>query len=210
MVDKQIIPFSLDLNEVPVDNSLAIVPMPDQPESLKVIPPPRKLAYFARVHEPVLPPLPERLRLKDAPPKGSVVKLAPGVTLLPPKDDEVLTDAKFDKSGNLICAKYSSRPTIDGVRAHPSKVKFIPLKKTPKRPAPPLEKEGKQHRTTIAMLDVCTLHHRDLIDALQQHNTLLAKNVDKLTELWQPEREEHRKLTRRYELHVMCNMCKKY
>jgi hypothetical protein len=64
---------------------------------------------------------------------------------------------KFDKLGQVICAKYTTgtpRPTIDGVWSNPAKVKFIPPRETPKRPAPPLERDEKHPRVTIAMLDM--------------------------------------------------------
>jgi hypothetical protein len=97
----------MDLNQILVDNSLAIVLVKD-PLPLAIIPPkplaptkPRSYerAYFAQIHAPTLPSPPERLLLKDAPPKGPIIKVPAYTKLLPPKDDEVLTKVKMDKLG---------------------------------------------------------------------------------------------------------------
>jgi hypothetical protein len=144
MEEKQIIPHGMDLNQIPVNNSLAIVLVEDPPP-LAVIPPkplalakPRSYerAYFAQVHAPTLPSPPERLLLKDAPPKGPIIKVPADTKLLSPKDNEVLTRVKTDKLGQIICTKYSSHPTIEGICAHPSKVKFLPPKEAPNKALP--------------------------------------------------------------------------
>jgi hypothetical protein len=97
----------MDLNQIPVDNSLAIVLVED-PLPLAVIPPtplapakPRSYerAYFAQVHALTLPSPLERLLLKDAPPKGPIIKVSADTKLLLPKDNEVLTRVKMDKLG---------------------------------------------------------------------------------------------------------------
>jgi hypothetical protein len=145
MANKQIVPYEMDLNQPPpVDDSLAIVPVLE-PTPLVVIPPkPRQQSYgqsyYAQVRQLMLPSSPERLRLKDVPPKGPIIKLSKDIKLFPPKPNEMLTGVKLDKLGQVICAKYTTstpRPTIDGVRAHPMKVKFIPPKEVPKRAPPP-------------------------------------------------------------------------
>jgi hypothetical protein len=103
--------------------------------------------------------------------------------LLPPKANETLTGVKLDKLGQVIYAKYTTgtpRPTIDGVRDHQSKIKFILSKEKPKRPAPPLDRQEKRPRVTLVMLDMRTEHIGQMISTLQQHNTLLMKNVDAL------------------------------
>jgi hypothetical protein len=96
----------------------------------------------------MLPPPPERLFLKDAPPKGPIVRLPQDVKLLSPKVNEMLTGVKLDKLGQVICAKYttgSPHPTIDGGCAHPTKVKFIPPTEVPKRaPPPPQDQASKR------------------------------------------------------------------
>jgi hypothetical protein len=103
--------------------------------------------------------------------------------LLPQKANETLTGVKLDKLGQVIYAKYTTgtpRPTIDRVRDHQSKIKFILSKEKPKRPAPPLDRQEKRPRVTLVMLDMRTEHIGQMISTLQQHNTLLMKNVDAL------------------------------
>jgi hypothetical protein len=116
----------MDLNQPPpVDDSQTIV-LVLEPTPLTVIPPkPRQRrygqSYFAQVCQQTLPSLPECLFLKDAPPKGPIVRLPQDVKLLLPKVNKTLIGVKLDKLGQIICAKYTTgtpRPTIDGVRAH--------------------------------------------------------------------------------------------
>jgi hypothetical protein len=154
MADEQIIPLRMDLNQpLPEDDFLAIIPI-EEPSPLAAIPPKQRpqsygQSYFTQVHQPMLPSQLEHLLLKDAPSKGLIVKLPKDVKLLPPKPNETLTGVKLDKLGQVICAKYTTgtpRTTIDGVRAHPAKVKFIPPKEVPKR-AP------KRQRMTVADLE---------------------------------------------------------
>jgi hypothetical protein len=149
----------MDLNQPSlVDDSQAIIPVLE-PTPLAIIPPkPRQWSYgqsyFAQVCQPTLPPPPERLFLKDASPKGPIVRLPQDVKLLPLKANEMLTRVKLDKLCQVICAKYTTgtpRPTIDGVRAHQSKIKFSLPKEMPKRPAPPLDKQQKRPRVTLAL-----------------------------------------------------------
>jgi hypothetical protein len=86
MARKEIIPFGVDRNKLPPrEDSLAIVPV-EEPLSLAIIPlkqvtmmPPRwsyEQAYYAQVHQPMLPPPQDHLLLKDAPksPKIAVPK----------------------------------------------------------------------------------------------------------------------------------------
>jgi hypothetical protein len=56
--------------------------------------------------------------------KGPVIKLPAGTKLLPLKYNETLVGVKTNKSGEIICAKYSTGECtyLEGVRAHPSKV----------------------------------------------------------------------------------------
>jgi hypothetical protein len=123
MADKQIVPFGMDLNKPPlVNDSQAIIPILE-PTPLTVVPPkPRQWSYgqsyFAQVCQSTLPPLLERLFLKDALPKGPIVRLPQDVKLLPPKANEMLIGVKLDKLGQVIYAKYTTStpcPTIDGV-----------------------------------------------------------------------------------------------
>jgi hypothetical protein len=154
-----------------------------------------------------LPPLPECLFLKDAPPKGPIVRLPQDVKLLPPKANKMLTGVKLNKLGQVICGKYTTgtpRPTIDGVRAHQSKIKFIPPKKTPKRPSLPLDRQEKRPRVTLAMLYMRTKHMGQMISALQQHNTLLMKNVDDVGAKLETKIKEQKRLTRQVEFLFKC------
>jgi hypothetical protein len=112
-------------NPPPVNDSQAIVPILE-PTPLAIIPPkPRQWSYgqsyFTQVRQPMLPPLSERLFLKDALLKGPIIRLPQDIKLLPLKVNETPIGVKLDKLGQVICAKYTTgtpRPTIDGVRAH--------------------------------------------------------------------------------------------
>jgi len=56
--------------------------------------------------------------------------------LLPPKGYEVLTGVKTNKFEDVTCAKYKSVTpctTIDGVRAIPVQIKFVPPKEKKRR-----------------------------------------------------------------------------
>jgi hypothetical protein len=92
--------------------------------------------------------------LEDAPPKGPVLKLPAGTKLLPPKHNETLVGVKTNKSGEIVCTKYNTgdHTYFKGVRAHPSKVKFIPSKDAPKRTLATFETPRK-HRRIVADLE---------------------------------------------------------
>jgi len=75
-----------------------------------------------------------------------------------------------NKKGEVVCTKYTTieRTYFEGVRAHPSKVKFIPPKEalksamataeTPRKRCKTmadLEKELAEQRTIIASLEAC-------------------------------------------------------
>jgi hypothetical protein len=165
MARKEIIPFGVDLNKLlPREDSLAIVPI-EEPLPLAVIPPkqvatvpPRRnydQAYYAQVRQPMLPPPQDRLHMKDAP-KGPKIAIPKDVKLLPPWFNQKLVGVKTNKLREVTCVKYTTatpRVSLDGIRAAPGQVKFIPPRETPKRLAPPLEREEKHPRTTIAMLE---------------------------------------------------------
>jgi hypothetical protein len=55
--------------------------------------------------------------LEGAPPKGPIVTLPKGTKLLLPKPNETLLGVKRNKSGKIVCAKYTTgdRPYIEGV-----------------------------------------------------------------------------------------------
>jgi hypothetical protein len=190
MADKQIVPYGLNLNQLPEeDNSLALV-LVSQPGPLATIPPQPKLktygkSYFAHVHSS-LPSPPKPLFLEDAPPKGPIVRLPADTKLLPPRPNEMLQGAKYDKDDNIIRVNYTTaikRPTIDGVRAHPSKVKFIAPKEAPKRALPRPQDPNpkpKLKKPTVAVL----AHTQDFLikkmHKLEELIDLVTKN-DKVT-----------------------------
>jgi hypothetical protein len=165
MAGKEIIPFGVDLNKLPPrEDSLAIVPV-EETLPLAVIPPkqvtivlPRRnyeQAYYAQVHQPMLPPPQDRLLLKDAPKRPKIV-VPKDVKLLPPRSKEKLVGVKTNKLGEVTYVKYTTatpQVSLDGIRAALGQVKFIPPRETPKRLAPPLEREEKRSRMTIAMLE---------------------------------------------------------
>jgi len=74
------------------------------------------------------------LLLDGAPLKGPIIALSLGTNILPPKNNEKLLGVKTNKKGKVIYAKYTTGECTyyEGVRAHPSKVKFIPPKEDPK------------------------------------------------------------------------------
>jgi hypothetical protein len=93
--------------------------------------------------------------LKDAP-KDPKIAISKDVKLLPPRPNEMLLGVKTNNLGEVSCVKYTTatpRVSLDGIRAAPGQVKFIPPWETPKRPTPPLEREEKHPRMTIAMLE---------------------------------------------------------
>jgi hypothetical protein len=118
------IPYGIDQNKILAEdsNSKALVLVNDA-HPLVAIPPPKPhscgQSYFAR---PVLPSHPQPLLLKGAPPKGPIVKLPEGTKVLSPKPNETMLEVKKNKSGEIVCAKYTTRecPYFEGVHAHPS------------------------------------------------------------------------------------------
>jgi hypothetical protein len=155
MARKEIIPFGVDLNKLPPrEGSLAIIPV-EEPLPLVVIPlkqvatvlPRRNYEQgcYAQVCQPTLPLPQDLLLLKDAQ-KGPNIVVPKDIKLLPPRSNEKLVCVKTNKLGEVTCVKYTTttpRVSLDGIQAAPGQVKFIPLRETPKRPAPPLEREEK-------------------------------------------------------------------
>jgi hypothetical protein len=147
MKDKQIIPHGMDLDQIPVDNSLAIVPVED-PLPLAVIPPkplapakPRSYerAYIAQVHA----------------------------------------------------------PTIEGIRSHPSKVKFLPPKEAPQK-APPQER-WKRQRTIVASLEEQVKFLIELVKSLDKDHKLVSRLMTTTNERIDLECIEHKKLEAKVE-----------
>ena len=108
------------------------------------------------------------LLLEGAPPKGPVVALLVETNILPPKHNEELLGVKTNRKGEVVYAKYTirDRTYFEGVRAHPTKVKFIPPKEAPKstmvasktpwkrcKTMADLEKELAEQREIIASLE---------------------------------------------------------
>jgi len=139
--------------------------------------------------------------LEGAPPKGPIVKLPEGTKILPPKPNETLLGVKRNKSGEIICAKYTmgDRPYFEGVRAHPTKVKFVPPKEVSKQTlaafeAPKrrktvadLEKELRKQGETISSLESnvrflsrCVLNLNEKVDGVERH---IKKIGDRVTAL---------------------------
>jgi septal ring factor EnvC (AmiA/AmiB activator) len=140
--------------------------------------------------------------LEDASSKGPVVKLPAGTKILPPKHNETLVGVKTNKSGEIICAKYSTRERtyFEGVRAHPSKVKFLPPKDAPKcalaaseaphncrKTVADLEKELEAQRATITSMEVslhlhshCIIHTNEKLEDVKKDNKKLDKRVSAL------------------------------
>lgn len=174
MAGKEIVPFT---GKIPKRDELAIVPIEPKPlaviplEPLAIVPPRRRFehAYYAQARQ--LPSPPEKLLLKDAP-KGPKVAIPRGMKLLPPWDNERLVSVKTNRLGEVTCAKYTSAPrvSIEGVRAAPSHVKFIPPKEASKRSTPPLERAPHRPRVTMAMME-------ERVDCLSKQITSL-QNYD--------------------------------
>jgi hypothetical protein len=79
------------------------------------------------------------------------MKLPARTKILPPKHNETLVGVKTNKSGEIVCAKYSTgeRTYFEGVRAYPTKVKFIPPKDAPKH-ALATSEVPRKHCKTVA------------------------------------------------------------
>jgi len=128
-LEKGMIPFGIDLNTILGEEpeTIAIIPI-EETVPLAIIPPqPRYYGqpYFA---EPICT---KPLLLEGAPSKGSIIALPVGTNILPPKRNEKLLGVNTNKKGEVVCAKYttSEHTYFEGVRAHPSKVKFTPQRK---------------------------------------------------------------------------------
>jgi hypothetical protein len=86
-------------------------------------------AYYAQVRQPILPSPPTKMLLEDAP-KGPKIAVPQGTKLLPSTDNEKLIKVKTNKFGDVTCVKYAttSRVSLDGIRAPPGQVRFLPPK----------------------------------------------------------------------------------
>jgi hypothetical protein len=153
--DKRIIPYGLDLNSIPKEDPdcKALIPVSDATPLAAIPTRPHRYSqsYFA---QPVLAAPPHPLLLEDKLLKGPVVQLPAGTKLLPSKHNEMLVGMKTNKKGEIIYAKYSTgeHTYFEGVRAHPSKVKFLPPKEAPKHTLAK-SKTPCKHRKTLADLE---------------------------------------------------------
>jgi septal ring factor EnvC (AmiA/AmiB activator) len=140
--------------------------------------------------------------LEDASPKGPVVKLPTGTKILPSKHNETLVGVKTNKSGDIVCAKYSTgeRTYFEGVHAHQSKVKFLSLKDAPKhtlatsdaprkchKTVADLEKELEAQHATITSMEAslrlysyCIIHTNEKLEDIKKDNKKLDKRVSAL------------------------------
>jgi hypothetical protein len=61
----------------------------------------------------------------------------------------MLVGVKTNKKGEIVYAKYSTgeHTYFEGVRAHPSKVKFLPPEEAPKHALAKAEAQRKRHKT---------------------------------------------------------------
>jgi hypothetical protein len=113
--------------------------------------------------------------LEDKLSKGLVIKLPTGTKLLPSKHNETLVGVKTNKKGEIVCAKYSTGECtyFEGVRAHPSKVKFLPPEEAPKHTLAKAEAPRKR-RKTLANLEKLIEAQQDTISSIE--STLRLQN----------------------------------
>ena len=132
-LDRRLIHFGIDLNTIPREEPESKAIVLAKPKPLASIPP-KPQAYSHSYYTQPFIAAPKPLLLDGPPPKGPIVKLPEGTKILPPKHNEMLMGVKTNKQGEIVCAKYSTgeRSYFEGVRAHPSKVKFVPPKEAPK------------------------------------------------------------------------------
>jgi hypothetical protein len=144
----------------------------------------------------------QHLLLEDKPSKGPVIKLPAGTKLLPPKHNETLIGVKTNKKGEIIRAKYSTREHtyIEGVRAHPSKVKFLPPEEASKHALTKFEAPRKRRKTlvdleklieaqqaiissieaTLRLQNRCFLRMHEKVEDIEKNNKELEKRVSAL------------------------------
>jgi hypothetical protein len=140
--------------------------------------------------------------LEDKLSKEPVVKLPAGTKLLPPKHNETLVGVKTNKKGEIICAKYSTGKCtyFEGVRTHPSKVKFLPPEEAPKHALAKAEAPRKRRKTladleklieaqqatissiesTLRLHNRCFLRMHEKVEDIEKNNKELEKRVSAL------------------------------
>jgi Ulp1 family protease len=109
---------------------------------------------------------------------------------------------KTNKSGEIICAKYSTGECtyLEGVRAHPSKVQFLPPKEAPKhalaksktprkrcKTLADLEKVIEVQQATISSIEAtlrlqgrCFLRTHEKVEDIEKDNKKLDKRLSAL------------------------------
>jgi hypothetical protein len=165
---------------------LAIVPS----KELAVIPPkeivpaPKPQAFYTRTIPCLtLAPSPPRFTVegKLGKPKVLTFCIPKDLNLLLPRPNEMLTELKTNKFGDVTCMKYkktTSRVTLDGVQAMPEQIKVVPPKK---RPSSSFESsEPKHQKTTLATLEKME-ELEQKITRIQQDLAFLAGAIDRLT-----------------------------
>jgi hypothetical protein len=201
--DKRIIPYGLDLNSIPKEdpNCKALIPISNAQPLAAIPPKPHSYSqsYFA---QPVLTAPPQPLLLEDKLSKEPVVKLPTGTKLLPPKHNETLVGVKTNKKGEIVCAKYSTgkHTYFEGVRSHPSKVKFLPPEEAPKHALAKAEAPRKRRKTladleklieaqqatissiesTLRLQNRCFLRMHKKVEDIEKNNKELEKRVSAL------------------------------
>jgi hypothetical protein len=201
--DKRITPYRLDLNSILEEDPdcKALIPVSDAQPLVAIPPRPNSYSksYFA---QPILTAPPQPLLLEDKSLKWPIVKLSAGTKLLLPKYNKTLVGVKTNKSGEIICAKYSigERTYLKGVRTHPSKVKFLPPKEAPKhslaksktphkrrKTLADLEKVIEAQQATISSIEAtlrlqgrCFLHMHEKVDDIEKDNKKLDKRLSAL------------------------------
>jgi septal ring factor EnvC (AmiA/AmiB activator) len=140
--------------------------------------------------------------LEDKPSKRPIIKLPTGTKLLPPKHNETLIGVKTNKKGEIVCAKYSTGKCtyFEGVRAHPSKVKFLPPEEAPKHALAKAEAPRKRRKTladleklieaqqstissieaTLRLQNRCFLRTHEKVEDIEKDNKKLEKRVSAL------------------------------
>jgi septal ring factor EnvC (AmiA/AmiB activator) len=121
---------------------------------------------------------------------------------LPPKHNETLFGVKTNKKGEIICAKYSTgeHTYFEGVRAHPSKVQFLPPKEAPKHALAKSEAPRKRRKTladleklieaqqatissieaTLRLQSRCFLRTHERVEDIEKDNKKIDKRLSAL------------------------------
>jgi hypothetical protein len=178
MADKAIVSYGTDFNNIPYDDSKALVLV--QPKPLVVVPL-KQVATVPQHHEQAyyiqdpfaLPPPPARLLLQGGA-KGKQIAIPKGTLLLPPRDNERLLSVQTDKKGKLVCTKYTTaRPAVQGIHTNPNEVCYIehitpkPKPKC-KRAAPPILRTLNENHEGLS----------DIVKGMEKSNNMRDKLIE--------------------------------